>query len=225
MKLKPTTSDLLVALPASLLILIGTALFTSVISASTRLDLSSTWRGLVILAGTAFITGLIIGLVRQERGPATALAAGELAAVIFLVLRLVARDGDSFNTLIFGLPGMVVAILACFPGGVLGARLQKAYAKNPKIIYDKLFPAFMFFVIVGTVFQIIFSYYINPHGWDAKVYCNAVIANENGLSPYIIQNIGMTLSWNYQPIFLDLFQFLCGPLKYVDLYFIIFLES
>lgn len=124
MKLKPTASDLLVALPAALLIFIGTALFTSVIDASTGLDLSSTWGGLVILAGTAFITGLIIGLVRKERGPATALAAGELAAVIFLLLRLVARDGESFNTLIFGLPGMVVAIVACFPGGVLGARLR-----------------------------------------------------------------------------------------------------
>ena len=124
MRLKPAASDLLVALPAALLIFIGTALFTSVIDASTGLDLSSTWGGLVILAGTAFITGLIIGLVRKERGPATALAAGELAAVIFLLLRLVARDGESFNTLIFGLPGMVVAIVACFPGGVLGARLR-----------------------------------------------------------------------------------------------------
>jgi hypothetical protein len=124
LKLKPTASDLLVALPASLLIFIGTALFTSVIGAATGLDFSSTWGGLVILAGTAFITGLIIGLVRKERGPATALAAGELAAVIFLLLRLVARNGESFNTLLFGLPGMVVAIVACFPGGVLGARLR-----------------------------------------------------------------------------------------------------
>lgn len=124
MKLKPIPADLVVALPAALLIFIGTALFTSVIGTSTDLDLSSTWGGLVILAATAFITGLIIGLVRKERGPATALAAGELAAVIFLVLRLVARDGDTYNTLLFGLPGMVVAIAACFPGGVLGARLR-----------------------------------------------------------------------------------------------------
>jgi hypothetical protein len=123
-KLKPTPADLIVASPAALLIFIGTALFTTVIGTSTGLDLSSTWGGLVILAATAFITGLIIGLVRKERGPATALAAGELAAVIFLVLRLVAGDGESFNPLIFGLPGMVVAILACFPGGVLGARLR-----------------------------------------------------------------------------------------------------
>lgn len=124
MKLKPIPADLVVALPAALLIFIGTALFTSVIGTSTDLDLSSTWGGLVILAATAFITGLIIGLVRKERGPATALAAGELAAVIFLVLRLIARDGDTYNTLLFGLPGMVVAIVACFPGGVLGARLR-----------------------------------------------------------------------------------------------------
>jgi hypothetical protein len=123
-KLKPTASDLLVALPAALLIFIGTALFTSLIGTATRLDFSSTWGGLAILAGTAFITGLIIGLVRKERGPATALAAGEMAAVIFLLLRLVSREGESFNTLIFGLPGMVVAIVACFPGGVLGARLR-----------------------------------------------------------------------------------------------------
>ena len=124
MTLKPNASDLLVAMPAALLIFIGTALFTTVIGTSTGLDLSNTWGGLLILAATAFITGLIIGLVRKERGPATALAAGEMAAVIFLVLRLVARDGESYNTLIFGLPGMVVAIVASFPGGVLGARLR-----------------------------------------------------------------------------------------------------
>ncbi len=124
--LKPTAADLVVALPAALLIFISTALFTSMVGTATGWDLSSTWGGLVILAGTAFITGLIIGLVRKDRGPSTALAAGEMAAVIFLVLRLVARDGDSFNTLIFGLPGMVVVIVACFPGGVLGARLRGA---------------------------------------------------------------------------------------------------
>ena len=124
--IRPTAADLLVALPASLLIFISTVLFTSVVSTASGWDLSSSWGGLVILAGTAFITGLIIGLVRKERGPATALAAGELAAVIFLLLRLVARDGENFNTLIFGLPGMIVAIAACFPGGVLGARLRGA---------------------------------------------------------------------------------------------------
>ena len=122
--IRPTAADLLVALPASLLIFISTVLFTSVVSTASGWDLSSSWGGLVILAGTAFITGLIIGLVRKERGPATALAAGELAAVVFLLLRLVTRDGENFNTLIFGLPGMVVAIVACFPGGVLGARLR-----------------------------------------------------------------------------------------------------
>ncbi len=124
MNLKPTAADLVVSLPAALLIFIGTALFTSVVGTATGLDFSSTWGGLVILAGTAFVTGLIIGLVRKERGPATALAAGELAALIFLFLRLVARGDESYNALIFGLPGMVVAIVACFPGGVLGARLR-----------------------------------------------------------------------------------------------------
>lgn len=116
----------MVALPAALLIFISTALFSSMVGVYTGLDLTSTWGGLVILAGTAFITGFIIGLVRKDRGPSTALAAGEMAAVIFLILRLVAREGDSVNMLIFGLPGMVVAIVACFPGGVLGARLRGA---------------------------------------------------------------------------------------------------
>lgn len=124
MNLKPTAADLVVALPAAFLIFISTALFTSVIGAATGLDFSNTWGGLVILAGTAFITGVIIGLVRKERGPATALAAGEMAALIFLILRLAARDGETYNSMLFGLPGMVVAIVACFPGGVLGARLR-----------------------------------------------------------------------------------------------------
>ena len=105
--------------------------------AATGLDISGTWGGLVILAVTAFITGLIIGLVRRERGPATALAAGELAAVIFLVLRLASARG-TYNPLLFGLPGMVVAILACLPGGQLGVQLQKAHTKNPKLTNEMM---------------------------------------------------------------------------------------
>ena len=125
MTLKPTAADLVVAFPAALLIFIGTALFSTLLGTATGSNVSGSWMGLVILALTSFVTGLIIGLVRRERGPATALAAGELAAVIFLVLRLASRDGETYNTLLFGLPGMVVAILASLPGGLLGERLRR----------------------------------------------------------------------------------------------------
>lgn len=126
MTLKPTFSDILVGLPAGLLIVIVTALFSTLLGMTTGWDFSGTWAGLLILAFTSFIIGFIIGLVRKERGPATSLVAGEMAAVVFLVLRLAARNGENFNPLLFGWPGMLLAILCCIPGGILGARLRKA---------------------------------------------------------------------------------------------------
>ena len=125
MNLKPTASDLVVAFPAALLIFISTALFSTLLGTATGDNIAGSWVGLLVLAFTSFITGFIIGVVRRGRGPATALAAGEMAAVIFLVLRLAARNGETFNTLLFGLPGMVVAIIACLPGGLLGSSLRK----------------------------------------------------------------------------------------------------
>lgn len=125
MILKPTPSDFVVAFPAGLLIIMGTALFSTLLGPATGLDISGTWTGLLVLAFTSFITGLIIGLIRRERGPATALAAGEIAALVFLVLRLAARTGENFNPLLFGWPGMLLAIVCCVPGGLLGARLRK----------------------------------------------------------------------------------------------------
>jgi hypothetical protein len=125
MKLKPIASDLVVAFPAGLLIFISTALFSTLLGRATGNDIPGSWVGLLVLAFTAFLTGFIIGLLRRERGPATALAAGEMTAVIFLVLRLAARSGENYNTLLFGLPGMVVAILASLPGGLLGSILKK----------------------------------------------------------------------------------------------------
>jgi len=123
--LKPTSSDLVVAFPAGLLIFIGTALFSTLLDRAMGTDISGSWVGLLVLAFASFITGLIIGLVRCERGPATALAAGEMAAVIFLVLRLAARNGETINTFLFGLPGMAIAVVTCLPGGVLGSGLRK----------------------------------------------------------------------------------------------------
>lgn len=125
MHLKPTFADLLVGLPAGLLIFMGTALFSTLLGMATGLDFSGTWTGLMILMLTAFITGLIAGLARKERGPATALVAGLTIALIFMAFWLAARPEDVYNPLLFGLPGMLLAILCCVPGGMLGARLRK----------------------------------------------------------------------------------------------------
>jgi hypothetical protein len=114
-----------VAFPAALLIFISTALFSTLLGRANGNDIAGSWVGLLVLAFTSFITGLIIGLVRRERGPATALAAGEMTAIVFLVLRLAARNGETFNALLFGLPGMVVAVVASLPGGYVGAHLRK----------------------------------------------------------------------------------------------------
>jgi hypothetical protein len=107
-----------------LLIFMGTALFSTLLGMATGLDFSGTWAGLLVLMPTAFITGLIAGLARKERGPATALTAGLTAALIFMVLWLAARPDDAYNPLLFGLPGMLLAILCCVPGGMLGARMR-----------------------------------------------------------------------------------------------------
>jgi hypothetical protein len=123
-RLKPTFSDILVGLPAGLLIVMGTALFSSLLGKVTGQDFSNSWTGLFILAFTAFITGLIAGLLRLGRGPATALAAGITAALIFMALWLAVRPGDSYNRLLFGLPGMLLAVLCCVPGGIVGAQLR-----------------------------------------------------------------------------------------------------
>jgi hypothetical protein len=125
MNLKPNSSDFIVAFPAALVIFVGTALLSTLLGKAIEKDISGSISGLLILAFTAFITGLLIVLVRRERGPATALAAGEMTALIFLVLRLAARNGETYNTLLFGLSGMLVAIISCLPGGLLGSRLRK----------------------------------------------------------------------------------------------------
>jgi len=122
MRLNPTISDILVGIPAGLLIVMGTALFSTLLGKVTGLDFSNTWAGLLILAFTAFIAGLIAGLARHGRGPATALAAGFTASIFLLALWLAARPGEIYNRLLFGLPGMLIAILCCVPGGIVGAR-------------------------------------------------------------------------------------------------------
>jgi hypothetical protein len=123
-RFKPTFSDVLVGLPAGLLIVVGTALFSTLLSKTTGLDFSNSWVGLLILAFTAFITGLIAGRVRMGRGPATALAAGSTAALILMALWLSARPGDAYNRLVIGLPGMFLAVLCCVPGGFVGASMR-----------------------------------------------------------------------------------------------------
>jgi hypothetical protein len=88
---------------------------------------------------------------------------------------------------------------------------------------EHLHQSFLFVVIIGLVFQVIFLFITQSHGWDASVYCSAVNAYKNGQNPYLVQNLGQPIQMNYQPIFLDIFRFLCSPLSYETTYPFIFL--
>jgi len=125
-----TLADLLVGLPAGLLVFMSTALFTTLLGrllgpqAFTGRD----WLVLPVLAANAFIVGLLSGLARKGNGPASALIAGLVAAAILLILRLNAGAQEQFNPVLLGLPGMVTAALFPFLGAWLVWRHRKAGA-------------------------------------------------------------------------------------------------
>jgi hypothetical protein len=118
MKLKVTFSDFFVGLPAGILIFISTLLFTTLLG---RILANVTfagrdWLALPVLAFDAFVVGLLARLLRPYHGPGTALAAGILATLIFLGLRLSAGADGRYNPVIFGLPGLAVSPAFCLLG-------------------------------------------------------------------------------------------------------------
>lgn len=110
-------------LPAGVLIFMATVLFSTLLSARASLPIIVP---LLILAAAALITGLLAGISRLRRGPATGLVAGVVAAGLLCYLWLAARPGENFNPLVIGPPGMITTLCLSPLGGWLGARLRKA---------------------------------------------------------------------------------------------------
>lgn len=88
---------------------------------------------------------------------------------------------------------------------------------------EHLYQSFLFVVMIGLVSQIIFLFVTQSHGWDANPYCSAANAYNIGNNPYLVKNLSQAFHLIYQPIFIDLFRFLCGPLIYETTYPFIFL--
>jgi hypothetical protein len=115
--------DVLVGLPAGVLLFMATVLFTTLFSLRAPLPFIVP---LMLLALSAFGVGLLTGITRLRRGPATGLMAGIVTAIILGYLALAARPEDVFNPLVIGLPGMLTAIVISPLGGLVGAKIRKA---------------------------------------------------------------------------------------------------
>ncbi len=114
--------DVIVGLPAGVLIFMGTVLFSTLASVQAKVPVFVPY---LILMAVTLVVGLLAGITRLRQGPATALSAGIVAAVIFGYLWLSARPGDEFNPLVIGLPGILTSIILCPIGGLLGTKLRK----------------------------------------------------------------------------------------------------
>lgn len=115
--------DILTGLPAGILIFMGTVLFTTLFSLSTYLK---NIPPIVILGTFSLFVGLLAGITRLGRGPATAISAALIASGILAFLWISARPGDAFDPLVIGAPGIFITIITCPLGGWLGARFRKA---------------------------------------------------------------------------------------------------
>ena len=115
--------DVVVGLPAGILIFMDTVLFSTLLSPTAKLPI---WAPFVILMAVTLSVGWLAGITRLRQGLATALCAGIVAAGLLGYLWLSARPGDEFNPLVIGPLGMVTTIIFCPAGGWLGAKLRKS---------------------------------------------------------------------------------------------------
>lgn len=119
--MKITFSDILVAIPAGLLTFMSTMMFDAILL---RLGVSHPFFSLPVLAFDAAVVGILSGVMRKERGMGTAIASGISAALILVGLRLFSSNETSANSLLFGLPGVLIALALTPLGGVLGMRMR-----------------------------------------------------------------------------------------------------
>lgn len=110
--MKPTLtfSDILVRIPAGLLIFMSTMMFSALLRsqgvALNRLEL-------LILAINSAIVGLLIRVTRKTQSRPTALASGVVGALTLLLMWIYSPQNAALNPLIFGVPGMIASCGMC----------------------------------------------------------------------------------------------------------------
>lgn len=110
MKISITISDLLVGIPAGLLIFMSSMAFSALLR---QRGVASNWLELFILAVDSAIVGLLIRLAREKRALPTALASGLVGALTILLMWNYSPQNAALNPLVFGVPGMAVGCGMC----------------------------------------------------------------------------------------------------------------
>lgn len=109
-KLNLTLSDILVGLPAGLLIFMSTMMFSALLRSR---GIVSNWLELLLLTADSVFVGLLVRLSRKKQALPTALASGVVCALTILLMWRYSPQNAALNPLLFGLPGMVVACGMC----------------------------------------------------------------------------------------------------------------
>jgi hypothetical protein len=112
MRLRMILSDILVGLPAGFLIFMGTILFSTLLAR--KVDVRA-WMIFVALCVTAWIVGLLAGILRKSNGVSTAAAGGLIGALILAVTGTISSPGAETGP-IFGPFGWIACIISCILG-------------------------------------------------------------------------------------------------------------
>ncbi len=108
--MKPTIFDILVGLPAGLLIFMSTMMFSALLRSR---GIASNWLELLLLAADAAIVGWLVRLSRKKQALPSALASGVMGALTILFLWMSSPQNAALNPLVFGVPGMVASVGFC----------------------------------------------------------------------------------------------------------------
>lgn len=114
-----TLSDLIVGLPAGLVIFMGTMMFSALLRSR---GVASNWLELAFLALDAALVGWLIRVSRKKQALPSALASGVIGALVILFLWISSPANATLNPLVFGVPGMLIAFGVC----VFAARPARA---------------------------------------------------------------------------------------------------
>ncbi|GEM_PF-1763529 len=109
-KINFTLSDIVVGIPAGLLIFMSTMMFSALLRSQ---GFVSNWLELLILAADSAIVGWLVRLSRKQQALPTALASGALGALVLLFLWVYSPANSRLNPLLFGLPGMAFSLVFC----------------------------------------------------------------------------------------------------------------
>jgi len=103
--------------------------------------------------------------------------------------------------------------------------------KESKIDIIKVVEWFLYYLVISTaiwVFWFVLSRdLLQTRGGDANIFCLAGQAIRHGRNPYLTNGLGTSDSWNYLPVFVYMFRFLCSRFDfqntYIFFYFSLFL--